>query len=332
VRENVHNFGGNPDKILIYGQSGGGSKVTSLLGMPSAKGLIQRAIIQSGGGGNIPDAAQSREFSRQLLKELGIGPKDLTALQKMQWPALFAAGNRAADHINGPVPFSIRTLIAPDAKPTVGWNPTLDGRVINVRSYFDSAPEVSKDVPVIIGNVSEEGMSFGHNPTEAQWRTELGQFLSAPKADALIAAMKRAHPEKAIRTLAYGVDGLYVRNHVQDMVRMKHAQRGAAVYQYLFQWQSPQLDSVAGAWHTAELAFCFDNTRRCEQGTGDTPEAQALAKKMARAWSNFAHVGNPGQPGLDWTASDPQKCQTLVFDDQCGMKDDPEGAVRRILI
>ena len=57
----------------------------------------------------------------------------------------------------------------------------------------------------------------------------------------------------------------------------------------------------AGAWHTAELAFCFDNTKRCEQGTGNTPEAQALAKKMATAWANFARTGNPSQPGLTWT-------------------------------
>ena len=61
----------------------------------------------------------------------------------------------------------------------------------------------------------------------------------------------------------------------------------------------------AGAWHTAELAFCFDNTKRCEQGTGNTPEAQALAKKMATAWANFARTGNPSQPGLTWTPTDP---------------------------
>ena len=88
----------------------------------------------------------------------------------------------------------------------------------------------------------------------------------------------------------------------------------------------------AGAWHTAELAFCFDNTKRCEQGTGNTPEAQALAKKMATAWANFARTGNPGQPGLTWTASDPTHCQTMVFDNHCRMVDDPEGELRRILL
>ena len=88
----------------------------------------------------------------------------------------------------------------------------------------------------------------------------------------------------------------------------------------------------AGAWHTAELAFCFDNTKRCEQGTGHTPEAQALARKMSTAWVNFARTGNPNQPGLAWTPSDPTRCQTMVFDNHCRMVDDPEGELRRILL
>jgi len=332
VKENIQNFGGNPDNILIYGQSGGGSKVTTLLGMPSAKGLIQRAIVQSGGGGNIPSADQSREFARQTIKQLGIGAKDISALHKMDWPTLNAAANRAATQINGPDQFNIRTLTSPSAAARVGSGPTLDGQVINVRSYFDVAPEVSKDVPVIIGNVSEEGMRFGSNPTEAEWHENLSKTLGAAKATELIAAMKKAHPEKAIRTLSYGVDGLYVRNHVQNLVRMKYARGGAPAYQYLFQWQSPQLDGVAGAWHTAELAFCFDNTQRCEQGTGDTPEARVLAEKMASAWANFARTGNPTLPELKWEPTDPNKCQTMVFDNRCRMEDDPEGAPRRILL
>ena len=112
---------------------------------------------------------------------------------------------------------------------------------------------------------------------------------------------------------------------------MKHDLQAAPVYQYYFTWQSPMLDGVAGAWHTAELAFCFDNTKRCEQGTGNTPEAQALARKMATAWANFARTGNPSQPGLTWTPSDPDHDQTMVLDNHCRMVDDPEREVRKIL-
>jgi para-nitrobenzyl esterase len=144
--------------------------------------------------------------------------------------------------------------------------------------------------------------------------------------------MKKANPGKSIRLLSYGVQGVNGRNNVQRMVGLKYVQRGAPVYQYWFTWQSPMLDGVAGAWHTSELAFCFDNTKRCEQGTGNTPEAQALAKTMSTAWVNFARTGNPSQPGLNWLASDADRCQTMVFDNHCRMVDDPDGEVRRILL
>jgi para-nitrobenzyl esterase len=329
VQENIANFGGNPDKVMIYGQSGGGSKVTTLLGMRSGKGLIHRAAAQSGGGGALPTAEQSRDYARRLIRELGIPPRDMAALQKIEWPALFAASNKVATEINGPV---VRSLGGPPSTPRVGWGPTLDGKVIDVRSFSEVAPGVSRDVPMLIGNTSEEGMRFGSNPTESEWRAELAGQLGAPRADALIAAMKKAHPDKSVRTLSYGVQSIAYRNRVQDMVRLKYEQRGAPVYQYLFQWQSPQLDGVAGAWHTAELAFCFDNVARCAQGTGNTSQARRLGTTMSTAWANFARTGNPSQPGLTWTASDPARCQTMVFDDQCRMVDDPEGEARRILL
>ncbi len=331
VRENIRNFGGNPDNILIYGQSGGGSKVTTLLGMKSAKGLIHRAIAQSGGGGNQPSAEQSREYARQVVAELGIGPKDIGALQKMDWVRLNDAAGKVAARLNGPPRPSVG-FGPPDGPARVGFGPTVDGKVVDVKSFYDVAPEVSKDVPMIIGNVSEEGMQFSRNPSEAEWRRQLAAVLGEAKAGALVDAMKKAHPEKAIRTLSYGVGGLSVRNAVVQKVKLKFEQKGAPVYQYHFQWQSPQLDGVAGAWHTAELAFCFDNVRRCEQGTGDTAEARALAAKMAGAWAAFARTGNPSQPGLQWSPSDPVRNQTMVFDNRCRMEDDPEGPVRRILL
>src|SRR5207302_3684789 len=85
IRENIANFGGDPDRVMIYGQSGGGSKVTTLMGMPSAVGLFHRASVQSGGGGNIPTGEQQKEFARQVIKELGIGSNEISALQKMDW-------------------------------------------------------------------------------------------------------------------------------------------------------------------------------------------------------------------------------------------------------
>lgn len=334
VQENIAQFGGDPAQVMIYGQSGGGSKVTTLLGMESAKGQFGRAAIMSGGGGNIPSGEQSRDFARAVVKRLdiGTGRAALEALQKIEWSRLIEAGNAVAGEINGPARGLPGPGAPPPASPRVGWGPTMDGRLITLRSYFDAAPNASRTVPVIIGGTSEEGMRFSQNPTESEWRAQLATTMDESRAGALVDAMKKAHPEKAIRTLSYGVQGLTMRNNVQRMVKLKHDQGGAPVYQYHFQWQSPQLDGVAGAWHTAELAFFFDNTKRCEQGTGDTREARALATKCARSFANFARTGNPSQPGLAWAATDPTRCQTMVFDDRSRMVDDPEGDVRRLLL
>src|SRR5579871_498497 len=102
VRENIANFGGDPDTVMIYGQSGGGSKVTCLMGMPSAAGLFHRASVQSGGGSNLPGADQSKELARQFMKELGLQRNDLAALQKMDWAALNAAGNATIAKLSPP--------------------------------------------------------------------------------------------------------------------------------------------------------------------------------------------------------------------------------------
>ena len=331
VQENIANFGGDPDRVMIYGQSGGGSKVTTLLGMPLAKGLIHRASVQSGGGANLPTAEQSREFARQVIKALGIAPNDIAALQKMDWAKLNDAGNAVADKMNPPVQGPSGPGSSPPSSPRVGYSPSVDGKILSLRPFFDEGPEVSKDVPMLIGSVSEEGNKMASRPTEDEWHATLTKQIGSEKATALIAAMKKAHPEKSIRTLSYGVNGMTARNNVQRMAKLKHGLHAAPAYQYYFTWQSPMLED-AGAWHTAELAFCFDNTKRCEQGTGNTPEAQALAKKMATAWSNFAKTGDPSQPGLAWTPADPEHGQTMVFDNECRMVNDPENDVRKILL
>ncbi len=330
IRENISNFGGDPNKVMIYGQSGGGSKVTTLMGMPSAAGLFHRASVQSGGGGNPPSAEQSKEYAKQVMVELGLGPTDIGALQKMEWAKLNSAANAAAGKINGPAGRNLGLGSPAAATPRVGGGPTMDGRIIPMRSFHETAPEISKSVPMLIGSVSEEGMNMSSRPTEEQWHDTLTRVVGDSKATTLIAAMKKAHPEKSIRTLSYGVSGLQMRNRVTQMARMKAEQNGAPVFAYYFTWQSPMLED-AGAWHTAELAFCFDNTRRCMQATGNTKEAQALAKTMATAWATFARTGNPSQRGLAWKPFQAESCATMVFDNKCQMVDDPEGEARKIL-
>ncbi|MGA8728964.1 MAG: carboxylesterase family protein [Terracidiphilus sp.] len=336
VHENIENFGGDPDRVMIYGQSGGGSKVTTLMGMPSAVGLFHRASAQSGGGGNIPSRDQQKELARQVMKELGLAANDIGALQKMEWAKLFAAGNAAAAKINPSGP----PLMGPGAPgtPRVGWSPCVDGKVINMRSFFDAAPEISKNVPMLVGSVSEEGNRMSSRPTEEEWRASLSKMYGAEKATALIVALKKAYPQKKIQTLSYicsgtpGLNGLGMRNNVVKMARLKHELNAAPAYAYYFTWQTQILDGVAGAWHTAELQFCFDNTKRCEQGTGNTPEAQTLAKKMAASWAAFAATGNPTIPGLEWSPTDPETNKTMIWDNECSIMNDPEGKARKMIL
>jgi len=336
IQNNIENFGGDPDRIMIYGQSGGGSKVTTLMGMPSAAGLFHRAAAQSGGGGNIPSREQQTELARLVMKDLGLASNDIEALQKMEWSKLAAAGNAAAAKINPPGP----PMMGPGSpgKPRVGWSPCVDGNIINMRSFFDAAPEVSKNVPILIGSVTEEGNRMSSRPTEEEWHANLGKTYCAEKATAIVAALKKAYPQKKIQTLSYmcsgtpGLNGLGMRNNVVKMARLKHELKAAPAYAYYFTWQTPMLDGVPGAWHTADLQFCFDNTRRCEQGTGNTPEAQALAKKMAASWAAFAATGKPNIPGLTWEATNPETNRTMIWDRECRMVDDPDGKARRIIL
>ena len=163
VHENIANFGGDPDRVMIYGQSGGGSKVTTLMGMPSAAGLIHRASAQSGGGGNIPTKEQQREVTRQVMKDLGLASNDIASLQKMEWAKLAAAGNAAIAKINPPRRAWHDGTRSPRAAAC--WLVAVHRwQEHQLRSFFDAAPDVSKNVPMLIGSVSEEGNHMRSRP------------------------------------------------------------------------------------------------------------------------------------------------------------------------
>ena len=302
VHDNIANFGGDPNCVMIYGQSGGGSKVTTLLGMPSAQGLIHRASAQSGGGGNNPDGEQSKELAKRVIAELGV--KDMAALQKMEWARLNEVGNAVVAKMNaaggpGAIPAGATT-----AKPRVGWGPTVDGRIITMRSFTEGAPEVSKDVPMLFGNVSEEGNAMRSKPTEAEWLATLTKNYGEEKAKALVAALKKAYPQKSAQTLSYicsgaGLNGLAMRNNVVRMATLKVNQKAAPAFTWYFTWQSPMLEN-AGAWHTAELAFCFDNTKLAAAGDGQRAGGAGPGEEDGRGLGDVRQDGQsqPARPGV----------------------------------
>ena len=123
--------------------------------MPSAKGLIHRASAQSGGGGNPPSLEQSRELSRRIIAELGV--KDIASLQRVEWARLNEVGNAVVAKMNPPLPAGAGPIPDRGTPPRVGFGPTVDGKVVTMRAFFDGAPEISKQVPMLIGSVSEEG-------------------------------------------------------------------------------------------------------------------------------------------------------------------------------
>ena len=306
VHDNIENFGGDPDRVMIYGQSGGGSKVTTLMGMPSAAGLFHRASAQSGGGGNIPtqgaakrscppadEGPWARAERYRIAAEDGVGQADCRRQRGR------CQGQSAGAALMGP---------GAPGTPRAGWSPCVDGKVINMRSFFDAAPEVSKNVPMLIGSVCEEGNRMSSRPTEEEWHANLARAYGDEKATAIIATLKKAYPDKKIQTLSYmcggagGLNGLSMRNNVVKMAQSEARTQGRARLCVLLHVADAHSRWPAGAWHTAELQFCFDNTKRCEQGTGNTPEAQALAKKMASCMGDFCRNRKAEHPGLDMGA------------------------------
>ena len=331
VKDNIANFGGDPTRVLIFGQSGGGGKVGTLMGMPSAKGLFQRAAIQSGSNVRRPPQDRSGELSAAVLQELGITKATIDKLQELPYERIVEAGVLAQRKMN-PTP------AAPGTGGGVNWAPVVDGRILPEHPWDPKASPLSADIPVLIGTTLNEfgnSIQAGDPSLDAMSLDEAKKRLTAQrgeKAEQILQSFQQKHPKASPYELFSRISGMTGRQNAVLQAERKAAQGAAPAYLYWFHWQTPILDGRPRAYHCAELPFVFNNTDRCSTMTGGGADARALAGRMADAWLAFARTGDPNHKGLPkWPAFTAAQCPTMVFDNTCALANGPDAEERRVL-
>ncbi len=328
VRDNVSRFGGDPANVTVFGQSGGGAKVSTLMAMPSAKGLFHKVIVQSGSQLRLATADAAAAQAAAVLKELqakGIGIEQLTQVPAARLVEIATAVKNSL----------VSTKPRAPTHERLGWQPWLDGTVITSHPFDPQAPALATNVPMLIGTTMHEFSPAGALPdpralTE-EWLIGEVKKTYGETAPQIVAAFKEGHPGALPFELAGIISATTVfRNSAVRQAQLQSV--NAPAYLYWFAWKTPVLDGTPLAYHCAELAFAFDNIDRCANSTGGTPEARELAAKVSQAWIQFARTGNPHHSGLPrWPAVSAGALPTMIFDTRCEVRNDPDAKERASL-
>ena len=314
VRDNIAAFGGDPGNVTIFGESGGGAKVSVLMAMPDAQGLFQRAIVQSGPSLRVSTRAKATERAEKLLHALGISAGDARQLQDVPIERLFEANTSV--NRNG----------------LMGWSPVADGLVLPHHPFDPVAPAISANVPLIIGTNKDEVTLFLladsalESLDEARLLARVSSF-AGPATEDLLKAYRDARPQDSPADIfiAIASDRMMRINSITQAER-KHAQGAAPVFMYLFTRETPILGGRLKSCHALEIPFVFDNLARATRFTGDGPECQAISDEMSEAWLAFARTGIPGSSWPAWT---PDERATKIFDQESRVENDPAGSQRK---
>ena len=320
VRDHADAFGGDAGNVTIFGQSGGGSKVAVCMAMPEAKGLFHKAIMQSSSSHlRLATAENAGRAAGRLLAQFGLSATDAGKLQDAPTDKLLAAYRAAVAAANG----------------NDSFRPVVDGRSVAHHPFDLTAPDLARDVPLLIGSCETEKSFYDITadpktlPLDAaQLVKEVARFvgIDAAKAADVVAGYREARPSAPSRDIfnVIASDHQYRRNAIEAAER-KSRQGGAPAYLYEFTWKTPVLDGMLKTPHTLCLPFVFGNTRVAKDFTGSGPAQDALTDAVMGAWIAFARSGNPNHAGLpSWTPYEAKTRPTMVFDDACRLALDPK--------
>ena len=323
VRDNIAAFGGDPGNVTIFGESGGGGKVSTLLALPSARGLFHRAIVQSGAAVRLRTRDRAEALTDAVLRELGLARASFMELHSVPARRLLAAIGPAQQAI-GASPFPLL-----DRYP---FGPVVDGTLLPRQPFDPDATPVSTDIPLIIGDCTHEASLFlAHDDkvwhrtlTEMELEARVAAIAGDVHADRVMETYRRLDPtaSPADRLIATLTDcNFRIRSAL--LAERKVAQRGAPVWIYSFAWQTPLFDGRLGAPHAIDVPFTFD-TLEFSNATDRSAGAYGLAAAMSGAWATFAHDGVPRHAAMPaWPAYTPGEHATMVLDTKCRVERDP---------
>lgn len=312
VRDNIANFGGDPGRVMIFGQSGGGAKTSVMLGTPAARGLFHRAAVQSGSQLRFAPKDKAAENADRLLRKLGLTGRTAGDIQKVDWRRILDAQ-------------------ASLAAEGVGFTPVMDGTFLPHDPFDGKAPEESAQVPIIVSTTLEDAAlrltNFDLDDAGAQ--KIFDQRFGGKGADVLALYRRHAptHPAYLIQAQAFTDSG--ARRAAIAQAEWKHRQGAAPAYMYLWSWPTPAYDGKFGAVHGIDVSASFHNYRDQTVGSG-AKSGRIMCDRLAGAFVAFARTGKPSHPGIpDWAPYDPQRRATMVFNTETRLEDDPRSEIRR---
>ena len=321
VRDNIAQFGGDSTNVTIFGESGGGGKVGTLMCMPKARGLFHKAIIMSGTILNVNNRDMTQQLGKAVLKELGISERDVDRIKDIPYQQLYDAGQRA-------MAASIGTR-KPGTPMMWGFGPTPDGETLLQQPFQPTFPEFSANIPVLIGTTFNElqRLQYDQPMTMEQAREQLLKTFG-DETDAYVQAFAKAYPDYTPQDLV-SIDWLF-RPKTLITADALSILNSKFLYMYMFTWRSPV---NKGSVHGHELKFCFNTLHH---SPNELPEPTAadlkLADVMSSVWAQFAHNGNPNIEGLPaWQPYTAQNGELMVFNYDCQIRHNPDRELEQII-
>lgn len=311
TKNNIANFGGDPADVTIVGESGGGGKVGTLMCMPAAKGLFNKAIIQSGTLINSMTKEKSQVLAAKVLEKLNIKPEEMQKLDTLDYKALVKAGNEAVAEMGG-----ART---PGSAGMFGFAPSADGDVLLQQPFSPGFADISKDIPVMIGSTLNELMpvAYGNKTlTLEQAKDTLAQQYG-DRTDKYVELYANAYPDYTPQDLL-SIDKTF-RPFTIRTADARAEESSAPVYAYILTWKSPVEDYSKGSFHGLDIPLAFNTVDLRPDWTGESEEAWELADKMSSAWINFVKTANPNVEGVlpPWEPYTAENGATMYFDNEC---------------